>query len=306
MSSAFPSRTRSGNRSLESGALIALLPALALVPISLVALFVAWLLIRFVADIKYWVFVGGYLAGGLLLFFRPVQRLLLTRLLGARAPTRQESAVLDPVWREVTQAVHLPSQRFVLAVLDADELNAFASGGHLVVVTSYAVEVLPDDELAGVLAHELSHHLGFHTVALTVGLWLSLPVLILARIGFFLQSVARAFTNSFASGSPALTVVGRIVSGCLTVIAWAFLSGVLLSNAIGNVVGQGAEFQADRRVVEMGFGPQLAAALRRFVASGLTDKVTWRERLAVSHPSARTRVARIEALLRRRRADGFR
>jgi Zn-dependent protease with chaperone function len=302
MSSAFRLRTHSGSRHLESSALTALLPALALVPIALVALAVYWLLIRLVADVSYWVVVGVYLATGLLLFFRPVQRLLLTRLLGARTPTRQESAVLDPVWREVTQSVHLPSNRFVLAVLDADELNAFASGGHLVVVTSFAVEVLPDDELAGVMAHELSHHLGLHTVALTVGLWLSLPVQVLARIGFFLQSVARAATDSFASGSPGLTVVGRIVSGCLTVVAWVFLSGLLVSHTIGNVVGQGAEFQADRRVVQMGFGPQLAAALRRFVASGLSERqLTWRERIAASHPSARTRVARIEALLRRRR-----
>jgi Zn-dependent protease with chaperone function len=302
MSSAFPSRTRNGGRQLESGALTALLPLIALVPVSLVALSVYWLIARWVVDIALWTFALGYLAAGIVLFFRPMQRLLLTRLLGARSPSRQELAVLEPVWREVTQSVHVPSQRFVLAVLDAEELNAFASGGHLVVVTSFAVEVLPDDELAGVLAHELSHHLGLHTVALTVGLWLSLPVLVLARIGFFLQSVAYAATDSFASGSPGLWTVGRIVSGVLKLVAWGFLSGVLISNAVGNVVGQGAEFQADRRAVEMGFGHQLAAALRRFVASGLPERqASWRERLAISHPAPRTRVARIEAQLRRRR-----
>ena len=47
------------------------------------------------------------------------------------------------------------------------------------------------------LAHELSHHLGLHTAALTLGHWLSLPVVLLARFGFFLQNVARAATDSF-------------------------------------------------------------------------------------------------------------
>ena len=192
-------------------------------------------------------------------------------------------------------------KRFVLAVLEADELNAFASGGHLVVVTSYAVEVLPDPELAGVLAHELSHHLGLHTVALTITQWLLLPVVLLARIGFLFRAIARAATDSFASNSPALSAVGRLISGTISMVAWVFLAGVLVSNAIGNAVGRGAEFQADRRAVSMGFGPQLAAALRRFVASGLAERpVHWHERLFASHPPARTRVARIEAMLRQR------
>ena len=80
-------------------------------------------------------------------------------------------------------------------MLPSDELNAYACGGHLVVVTSFAVAELPRRELAGVLAHELSHHLGLHTVALTIRHWLSLPVVLLARVGFWLQNVATAATE---------------------------------------------------------------------------------------------------------------
>jgi Zn-dependent protease with chaperone function len=292
---------RPASRHLEASALTAILPAVAIVPVSALALAVFWLVARTVWHVPYWLFALAYLACGVLLFLRPFQRLVLTRLLGARRPTRAELAVLEPVWRRVTQAVHLPSRRFVLAVLDSDELNAFACGGHLVVVTSYAVEVLPAGELAGVLAHELSHHLGLHTVALTVTQWLTLPVIVLARIGFLLQNIARAATDTFVTGSSSLTVVGRLVSGILNTIAWLFLLAVLMSNAIGNLVGRGAEFQADRRVTEMGFGAHLAAALRRFVDSGLAERpIGWRDRVVATHPPARTRVARIEATLRLR------
>ncbi len=295
-----PSRQTSG-RHVEASAVTAALPVLALVPVALLALAVFWLPVRAVWNVPYWLFAAAYLAGVVLFFWRPVQRLVLTRLLGARRPTRQEAGLLNRPWQTVAQAARVPPRRFVLAVLDAEEVNAFACGGHLVVVTNYAIEVLPERELTGVLAHELSHHLGLHTVAVTVGQWISLPIVVLARVGFLLEHVARAATDTFASGSAALTAIGRIVSAVLTLIAWVFQLALVLSSAIGNVVGKAAELQADRRVVEVGFGRELAAALRRFVASGEGGApLGWRERLTASHPSERTRIAHIEALLRAR------
>ena len=290
-----------GGRRVESSAVAALVPVFVVLPVALAALAVFWLAVRFVWDVHYTVFVLGYLAGAVLLFLRPFQSAVLTRLLGARPPTRDERVRLDTAWRSVLQAARLPRHRYVLAVLPADELNAFACGGHLVVVTTLAVETLPRDELAGVLAHEISHHLGFHTVALTVAQWLSVPVLVLARIGFFLQNVAAAATHSYASHSAALTAIGRLVSTVLTAVSWVFLSGLLVANAAGNVSGRGAEYQADERAVQLGFGPQLSNALRRVVALGVGERPRgFREHLAATHPPARTRVARIEAM---RRAD---
>ena len=205
------------------------------------------------------------------------------------------------------QANRLPRRRFVIAVLPVDELNAFACGGHLVVVTSYAIDTLPRDELSGVLAHELSHHLGSHTIALTIGHWLSLPVLVLARIGFFLQNVATAATRTFARRSSSLTVLGQLASTLLMAVSWVFLSGLLLTNVISNLVGRNAELQADRRAVSMGFGRPLASALRRVIGEHRGERpTTLRERLAATHPPVRTRVAQIEALLRARRSTGTR
>ncbi len=290
-----------GGRHLESSAVAAIFPVLALVPVWLLALAVFWAPVRLVSDVPFWMFAALYLAAGVLLFLRPVQAVLLTRLLGARRPTPEERAVLQPLWNEIAQANRLAPRRFVLAVLPADELNAYACGGHLVVVTSWAVECLPRSELAGVLAHELGHHLGLHTVALTIGHWLSVPILVLARVGFFLQNVATAATGSFVSHSAALTAVGRLMAFVLRVVSWVFLAALLTSTAIGNVVGRRAEFQADRRVVAMGYGRELSAALRRAIAAGGGERPrTWGERLFATHPSARTRVARIDAFVRSR------
>jgi Zn-dependent protease with chaperone function len=289
-------------RHVDAAAVTAVLPVLAVTPVWLVAIAVLWWPVHLVWHVPYLSFALIYLTAGIVLFLRPVQVWLVAPLLGTRRPTREERAVLDTSWRSVLQANRLPLHRYALAVLPAEDLNAFACGGHLVIVTSYALEMLPRDELAGVLAHELSHHLGFHTVALTVSQWLSMPVLLLARVGFYLQNVATAATDSFAVHSSTLTAFGRMVAGILTAISWVFLSGLVASNTLANLVGRNAEFQADQRVVVMGFGKPLARALRRVINAGGDERPrTWRERIANGHPSARTRVIRIEALLRTRR-----
>ena len=157
------------------------------------------------------------------------------------APETADSPLLDLSDAAVKRMIKLAKARgFVTldelnAVLPSDDVNAFACGGQLVVVTSYALEALPRDELSGVLAHELSHHLGLHTVALTVAQWMSVPVLLLARIGFFLQNVAAAATTSFVQHSSSMTALGRLVAGLLTAVSWVFLSGLIVSNMLANV-----------------------------------------------------------------------
>ena len=142
------------------------------------------------------------------------------------------------------------------------------------------------------LAHELSHHLGSHTVALTIGHWLSMPVFVLARIGFFLQNVATAATRTFARKSSSLTVVGQFASTLLMGISWVFLSGLLLTNAIANVVGRNAELQADRRAVTMGFGRPLASALRRVIGERSRRAPDHTARAPGSHAPASTNPGR--------------
>jgi Zn-dependent protease with chaperone function len=295
-------RQRGARRQVESSAVASVAPLLAVIPVWLLAIAVFWLPVHLVWHISYLAFAGLYLAAAVVLFLRPFQLYVLAPLLGARRPTAGEAAVLDPAWRPVLQMNDLPRHRYVLAVLPSNELNAFACGGHLVVVTSYALEALPRDELSGVLAHELSHHLGLHVVALTVSQWLSVPVLLLARVGFFLQNVASAATTSFVQHSSSLTALGRLAAAVLTAVSWVFLSGLLLSNLLSNAVGRNAEFQADHRAVQMGFGRPLAMALRRALADFGNDRATsWGDKLNMSHPPARTRVARIEAQLRTKR-----
>lgn len=270
-----------------------------MLPFTLLALGVFWVPILLVTRLSFLWVVVTFAAVGPLFLVRPVQVRVVTRLLRARPPSPDEAAAIGPLWDEIAEANGLPPHQYVVRVIDSDELNAFACGGHLVVVTTFAVNELTTGELQGVLAHELSHHLGWHTLAITIGHWLSAPVVILARIGFFLENVAIAAAQSFGERSALIDALSMVAAAVVRGVSWIFTFAVRARDALANVVGHESEFEADQRAVAMGFGPELASALRRMLADGGSPRpVGWRARLAASHPPARTRVARIEALLR--------
>lgn len=294
-------------RRIDGYAVAAIVPVVALIPAWLVAVAAYWWVTNLFVPSPLPVFAAIWFLSGALLFLRPIQRVVLQRLLGARAPSRTERDALQRAWHIVAQANHIPPDKFVLAVSDSEDLNAFASGGHLVVVSSWAIEHLSTDDLTGVLAHELSHHMGLHTVALTVGQWLAVPIVMLARIGFWLQNVAHAASDTFVSKSQLGVSIGRAMAGLLTLASWLFLTVITVSQYIGNFVGRGAEFKADETAVQMGFGKPLRNALRIVIDRGNGERAThWRDRLITAHPPARTRVARIEAKLRQIAGDNRR
>ena len=298
---------RSGSRRVgDFSALSAFAPSVLMLPFCVVALFVLWLPVGAVSGVRFPYVLLGFAALGLLLWVKPFQVAVLTPLLGARAPTERERTSIEPVWAELAAANGLSPTRYVVRIVPSDALNAYACGGHLVLVTSYAVDELTTPELRGVLAHELSHHLGFHTVATTLTHWLSAPVVILARIGLFVENVAIAAARSFGRGSRAVELAGLAIARRIHAVAWVFTAGLRAGDALGNMVGHRSEFDADQRAVRMGYGRDLARALRRVIAShGSVRPVGWRERLEASHPPARTRVARVAALLRHpARPDG--
>jgi Zn-dependent protease with chaperone function len=91
-----------------------------------------------------------------------------------------------------------------------------------------------------------------------------------------------------------------VVASVFNGLSWFFEIGSVASHALSNLVGRSAEFRADQRVISMGYGRQLAEALRRTTNHQNGRPSRW-SRLLETHPPARTRIARIEATLRRRR-----
>ena len=285
-------------RQVDLAAISSLAPVAALLPTWAIAIAIFWLPFWKFTDVSFPLFAFAALSLGIILFSKSIQKLFLARLLGARQPTYEESVALYQAWRRVAKANHISTSSFLLAVVDSNELNAFASGGHLLVVSSFAVNELDNNELTGVLAHELSHHLGSHTVALTVAQWLSLPIMLLARNGFILQTIAEAISDTLGSRLSIVKFFGILASAALTIVSSIFVSGLIVAQTLSNAVGYSSEFQADRRVVRMGFGRELLHALSRVAdQTNYLEQFSHDQILVSSHPPARERATRLEALL---------
>lgn len=288
----------SAKRQVDLAAISSLAPVAALLPTWAIAIAIFWLPFWKFTGVSFPLFAFAALSLGIILFSKSIQKLFLARLLGARQPTYEESVALYQAWRRVAKANHISTSSFLLAVVDSNELNAFASGGHLLVVSSFAVNELDNNELTGVLAHELSHHLGSHTVALTVAQWLSLPILLLARTGFILQTIAEAISDTLGSRLSIVKFFGILASAALTIVSSIFVSGLIVAQTLSNAVGYSSEFQADRRVVHMGFGRELLHALSRVAdQTNFLEQFSHDQILVSSHPPARERATRLEALL---------
>lgn len=287
-------------RKVEYSAVTAFAPVFALLPVWLGAVALLWIPFVLLFNVPFVLFAAVVFLFGIVLFSRPVQRIVFVRMLGARQPTELERANLAPAWNTVEQRGSIRPNRFVLAVADIDDINAFACGGHMLVVSSFAIEHLTEDELSGVLAHELSHHLGGHTIALTISQWMSLPILGLAQLGMQVRDVGVSIAKRLEDEYPTFKLIGWLVNVALTGLSRILLIGFLMAQSLGEIVGRSAEFQADKRAHAMGFGPELRYALTRVINhTPETVPTKFLSRVLLSHPPAIDRVARLDAMLNR-------
>jgi heat shock protein HtpX len=112
---------------------------------------------------------------------------IVLKVTKSRPVTEQEAPWLYQVVRELTQKSGMPMPR--LYVMPATQPNAFATGrdeNHAAVaVTEGILQVLNEDELAGVLAHELSHVRNHDILIGAVAATVAAGVMMLARVAMF-------------------------------------------------------------------------------------------------------------------------
>ena len=286
---------------IDVAALTAVFPVVALLPAWFAATSLFWAVLTIPFNPPYATFMLVAALGSVVMFVPLTQRIVVRRMLGVRFPTPAEQRRLESAARVVLAAAGTPKRRFVLGVDDSDDVNAFACGGHILVVTTFALSQLDDEELTGVVAHEFSHHLGAHTVGLSFAQWFSIPVLLCARLGEWFASASQKALRGLGESTGPLRYVPGLVGLALAAFSWIFNSTLFVAHRLNDLVGRDAEFHADARVVELGFGRSLSRALAHVAArEGSSVGRSRLERVYSSHPPARTRIARIEALLRSR------
>ncbi len=177
---------------------------------------------------------------------------LVLRMYGAREVDRRAAPALYGIVEQLADNAGLPMPR--VHIIESDQPNAFATGRNpenaAVAITSGLLKRLDNEEVAGVMAHELAHVKSRDTLVMTVTATIAGAIGMLANFALFFGGRGR--------DNP-LGIVGVLALAIL-----APLAAMLVQTAISRA----REFEADRRGAEICGRPLwLAAALGKLEAA---------------------------------------
>ncbi len=242
-----------------------------------------------------WLLSGGGV------FVRPVENAVARLLLRVRPPTPDEQRWLDGPWSSVLRAAGVEPTEYSLWVQDSRHLNAYASAGHIVIVTRAALRGLPAPQLAGVLAHELGHHLkGEAWIGLLV-YWYSLPGRIAMRVAMLVLSAVLRMLGKVRFSSAVGMLVGlALVAVVFAIVAFVapFMLVLFLLAPLAAWFSRLDELRADRIAARLGFGPVLIDVLSGWARHDQSrHRPGWRDRILAGHPPLGRRVTALRTHL---------
>jgi len=264
-----------------------------------------------IGSLMYNDWVGGVLwflvlAGAMNLFAYFASDKIVLWSYRAKIVTEAEAPELHRIVRQVSQMANLPMPR--VALVPTDTPNAFATGRSpkrsVVAVTQGILRLLSEDELRGVLAHEISHVGNRDVLVMSVAATIAGAISFMARM-FWWNSLFGGSRNREGNGLAALLAVVGMV---LAPVAAAFLQ---------LAISRGREYKADRTGAKtIGDPLSLASALEKLEAANRRRPLRFGSpasqglfivnpfsggglvRIFSSHPPIQERVARLRALAR--------
>ena len=229
---------------------------------------------------------------------------MVLSMYGARAVDERSAPELYALVRQLAAAAGLPLPG--VYVMDNPQPNAFATGRNpqnaAVAVTTGLLSTVNQEELAGVLAHELGHIKHHDTLLMTITATIAGAISMLANFSMFFGSRSNNNNNIGMLGSLALLILGPLAAG-------------LVQMAISRT----REYEADREGAEISKRPlALASALQKiasraeqipnmdaernpasahlFIVNPLSGARM--DNLFSTHPNVENRVARLSAMAR--------
>ncbi|WP_257299518.1 zinc metalloprotease HtpX [Haloarchaeobius sp. FL176] len=223
--------------------------------------------------------------------------------MGAKEVSEDEYPELHGMVRRLSQQANVPVPK--VAVVDSRVPNAFATGRSqkhsAVAVTTGLMQTLDDEELEGVIAHELAHVKNRDVMVMTIASFLSTIAFLVFRFGFWFGGGGRDRNNG-----------GVFVAIAVSLVVWAI--SYLLIRALSRY----REFAADRGAAVITGKPAALASALASISGGMdrAPKEDMREqaemnaffifpvsggtitRLFSTHPSMERRIDRLQQLER--------
>lgn len=232
----------------------------------------------------------------LALSFSSIGQAVLCHLNGARKIVRLDMRErVIPVVEEVYLAAkhktpELPDRINVRIMYDPNP-NAFAIGTNTICVTEGMLD-MPDNLMAGIIAHELGHLALQHTV---IQILIGGGNLIMTGIMLFLEVLKNIFAISTVAGSYKKRSAGSEVGVFLAAISagviylWTKFCMLILRGS-----SRANEYAADAYAFEIGYGDDLAEALDRLTMG--TPQATLLKMLSSTHPEPGDRIGRLQSM----------
>jgi heat shock protein HtpX len=174
---------------------------------------------------------------------------LVLRMHGARQVDAASAPRLFAIVQDLARRGNLPMPR--VYIMETAQPNAFATGRNpenaAVAVTTGLLDRLNEQEIAGVLAHELAHVRNRDTLTMTITATLAGAIGMLAQFGMF-------FGHSNDRNNP-LGIIGVLLAAILA---------PLLAMLVQMAISRSREYEADRGGAEISGQPlALASALAK-------------------------------------------
>jgi heat shock protein HtpX len=178
---------------------------------------------------------------------------MVLSMYGAREVDERSAPELYALVRRLASAAGLPMPR--VYVMENPQPNAFATGRNpehaAVAVTTGLLNTVNQEELAGVIAHELGHVQNRDTLLMTITATIAGAVSMLANFGFYFGGRSNSNGNIGLVGSLALLILGPLAAG-------------LVQMAISRT----REYAADQAGAEISRHPlALASALQKIASA---------------------------------------
>jgi len=186
--------------------------------------------------------------------------------------TRKENMRIYNLTENLCMANGMPMPK--INIIEDSALNAFASGlnnkTYTVTLTRGIINTLNDQELEGVIAHELSHIRNRDVRLLIISIVFVGIFAMVAQIGFRMALFSGGGRNKDSKGNMILLVIVAVVA----------IVGYLLSILMRFAISRKREYLADASAAEMTKNPRaLASALRKIsgnpnLQNGAPDSVS--------------------------------
>jgi heat shock protein HtpX len=235
---------------------------------------------------------------------------IVLRMYGAQEVTEAEQPELYRMTRDLTARAGLPMPK--LYIIQGDQPNAFATGRDpehaAVAVTASIMRLLTNDELRGVIGHELGHVKHRDILISTIAATFAGAISMLAHMAQWAMIFGGGRrSNDDEGGSPIASLVMIIV---------APIAAMLIQMAIS----RSREYSADEAGAEYSGNPLLLAGALRKLEAGveaipmdanpatahmfIVNPLSGRGLMSLfsTHPPLEERVARLEAMVYGRRA----